>query len=113
MDLKQKKERIISESDIIKMIFFDYDEQTEKLEPYGSMLWSGSYWDIDVDTENDTIKNFFSSGLLENRILTQDDYELYIPYVNLQSKQLVVKGITKKFYDENLENFKNNPLFLG
>lgn len=112
MDFRQKRDNTLKDNDIVKMIFSEYNEKTGKLEPFGSMLWSGSYWDIDADTPVGTIKNFYSTGVLENTILTQKDYDLCVTHTNIQSRQVVVKGITKKFYEENFDKFKNNPLLI-
>ena len=108
--MKLKKEQGLTDDDIIKMVFTSYDENVNKFEPYGSMIWNGSKWVIDVDSENKTLENYHSTNLLANKILTLDDYELYVPLVHAQSKLMFVKGITKKFYDDNQDLIKNNPL---
>jgi len=110
MDLKVKEKQELKSNNIERMIFCSYIEDVGKQKPYGSMSWDGYEWVIDFDSKNETIKQFHSTNVLANRILTVKDYDLYIPLVYTQSKSLYVKGLTKEFCEKNKELLKNTPL---
>lgn len=112
MDLKIKENPVLNKDSIVKMIFTSYNETSKNCEPYGSMIWNGSEWIIDVDTKNETLSRFHSTNVLATRVLTLNDYDLYVPLVNTQSKSMYVRGLTKQFCEDNNELISKNPLLV-
>lgn len=64
-----------------RIIFTVFNTKTQKLEPYGSMRWSGKEWEVEEDNRYRSIAAMLHEIKgFGGRILTRKDREFYMPF---------------------------------